>query len=136
MFVATIGSYDNKPGGVVPPRAFLNIESGGTNKSDPLNYGIRSTDGWDGDRLHVYHKNGELAYVWKIVWDSKKDASQFANTYRHLIKYWGGTEVAPNTWVIKNGPYADAFSVKVKGDSVIIVNAPSISDLNDVRAGS
>lgn len=136
MFAATIGTYDNKPGGVIPPRAFLNLKSGGMNRSDPLKYGLRSTDGWDGDRMHVYHKNSELAYVWKIAWDSKKDASQFANTYRRLIKYWGGTKVGTNTWVIKNGPYADAFSVKVKGDTVTIVNAPSVSDLNDVRQGS
>lgn len=137
MFAATIGSYDNKPGGVIPPRAFLNLESGASmNRSNPLEYGLQSTNGWDGDRMHVYHKNDELAYVWKIAWDSKKDASQFATTYRSLIEYWGGTKVGTNTWDIKSGPYADAFSVAVKGDTVVIVNAPRVSDLNDVRQGS
>jgi hypothetical protein len=138
MFAATIGTYDNKPGGVIPPKTFLNYQSrtGTVNTSDPLEYGLRSTDGWDGDRLHVYKKNGKSAYVWKIVWDSQKDASQFAKTYRSLIKYWGATKAGTNTWVIENGPYADAFSVKVKGDTVVIVNAPSVSDLSDVRQGS
>jgi hypothetical protein len=138
MFAGTIGAYDNKRGGAIPPKSFLNFKSGSVkmNTSDPFNYGIQATDGWDGDRLHIYHKNGELAYVWKIDWDSPKDASEFAKTYRRLLKYWGGTKVGTNTWDIKSGPFADAFSVKVTGDSVIIVNAPTVADLNDVRTGS
>jgi hypothetical protein len=138
MFAGTIGSYDNKRGGVIPPKSFLNFKSGSVrvNTSDPFNYGIQATDGWDGDRLHVYQKNGKSSYVWKIVWDSPKDASEFAKTYRSLLKYRGATKVGTNTWVIKSGPFADAFSVKVTGDAVVIVNAPTVADLNDVRTGS
>lgn len=118
---------------VVPRRAILNTEGGRTDRSDPLNYGLPVTNGWDGDRLHVYQKNGETAYVWKLKWDSSKNASQFAGAYRQLLSHWGATKAGPNTWVIKNSPYADAFSVRVSGDTVTIVNAPTADALDDVH---
>lgn len=112
---------------VIPRRALIN--SG----SDSLDYDHPITKGWDGDRLHVYEKNGKTSYVWKITWDSPKDAKQFTVAYRQLLRHWGGTKVGTNTWVIKNSPYADAFSVRVSGDTVTIVNAPTPGALDDVR---
>jgi hypothetical protein len=132
MFARTIFDSYN-PATAIPRQAFLNLNGSGINRSDPYNYGLSVTDGWDGDRMHVYTKNDKTAYVWKIVWDSPKNASQFATAYHRLLRHWGGTKVATNTWVIQSSPYADAFLVKVSGDTVIIVNAPTVDDLYDVR---
>lgn len=132
MFAQTAFDQYNRSA-VVPRRAIVNTENGETNQSDPLNYDLPVTNGWDGDRMHVYQKNGETAYVWKLKWDSSKNASQFADAYRQLLSHWGATKAGPNTWVIKNSPYADAFSVRVSGDTVTIVNAPTAEALDDVH---
>lgn len=128
---ATFDSYNRSA--VVPRRAIFNYDGNQPNRSDPLDYSLPITNGWDGDRLHVYQKNNEMAYVWKVKWDSPKDASQFAAAYRQLLSHWGATKAGTDTWVIENGPYADAFSVRTSGSTVVIVNAPTTDDLGDVR---
>jgi hypothetical protein len=36
--------------------------------------------------------------------------------------------------VIESGPYADAFRVVRRGDTVTVVNAPAVEDLDSVHA--
>ncbi len=98
-----------------------------------LNYNLPMTNGWDGDRLHVYEKNGQTGYVWKLVWDDQKNATQFVESYERLLSHWGGSSVAPNTWVIDDGPFADAVSIRTDGSTVVIVNGPSQADLTEIR---
>lgn len=133
MFAQTaFDSYNRSK--VVSRNAILNTNGGGGSNS--LDYSLSATTGWDGDRLHVYEKNGKTGYVWKLAWDSPQNASEFAGAYRELLSHWGGTKTASNTWVIQNGPFADAFSVKVTDSTVVIVNAPTPEDLSDVRSGA
>ncbi|WP_332897822.1 Hvo_1808 family surface protein [Haladaptatus sp. CMSO5] len=120
---------------VVQPQEFINYEDNGrVNSSDPFNYDLRYTRGWDGDRMHVYkNADGETAYVWKLVWDSPEDAAQFVTGYERLLQHWGAHRVSENVWVVPEGePFADAFYVSVEGDTVTIVNAPTTDDLPDV----
>ncbi len=43
----------------------------------------RASEGWDGDRYEVYRDDqGRLAVVFVSVWDSDKDATQFAEAYK------------------------------------------------------
>ena len=122
---------------IVPYEGWLNrTADGGISSFDPLNYENEYTSGWDGDRLHVYQNDaGETAYVWRLAWDSPGDAREFVNGYLQALEYWGAGQVAPTTWVIEAGQFADAFHVSVTGDEVTIVNAPTVEALREVRAG-
>jgi hypothetical protein len=126
---------------VVRPSQVLNRGEGGqgTNSSDPLNYDLPATQGWDGDKMYVYRNNeGETGYVWKLAWDSPAEAREFATRYEDLLSHWGGNEVsesgATSTWVIEEAsPFADAIRVRVDGDRVTITNAPTVEDLDGVH---
>ncbi len=129
---------DQRPGAsVVAPAAFLNLEASGVNRSDPFDYDLNYTDGWDGDRMYVYQKNDQIGYVWKITWDSPSEAREFVRGYQQLLSHWGGERVLgrQNVWEIqRNSPYTDAFRITRQGDTVVIVNAPQVNDLSDVHA--
>ena len=141
MFAYTLYDEYNRSR-VVEPREWLNVDADGDiNSSDPLNYDLSVTNGWDGDRLHVYSNPdagaNETAYVWRLVWDSPAEAEEFAAGYRRLLSHWGGERVSgsPNHWRIDDGPFADSFYLEVEGDTVTVVNAPAESDLGEVYAG-
>jgi len=129
---------------VVGVRSFFNYTADGSLSSyDPLNYSTRYTDGWDGDRLYPYvtddsAETNETGYVWKTVWDSESDATDFVEGYGLLLDYYGAEPVGDgaNTYRIADGPYADAFYVNHTGSTVTLVNAPSVEQLSEVRAGA
>ena len=123
---------------IIEPDAWLNRTADGELSSfDPLNYGHPYRAGWDGDRLHVYVNDAnETAYVWRLVWDSPAEAEEFLEGYTQVLEYWGGEEVEPGLWVIEEGGFADAFHVRVEGETVTVVNAPSVEQLDEVRAGT
>jgi hypothetical protein len=120
---------------IVSPNQWLNrTESGNISDFDPFNYESRYSAGWDGDRLHVYrNESGELAYVWKLAWDSERDAEEFVEGYEQVLRYWGGERVEENVWRIEQGGFADAFYVEIDGQNVTIVNAPTVGQLTEVR---
>jgi PGF-CTERM protein len=130
---------------VVGPRDFFNYTAGGqVSEFDPLNYGLEATDGWGNDRLYPYVTDesattNETGYVWKTVWDSSRDASEFDDAYRQLLDYYGAEAVddRPNTYRIPDdSEFGDAFYVERNGDTVVIVNAPTVADLGDIREGA
>jgi len=122
----------------------FNFEDGSTDLRaiDPYNYDFPVTDGWDGDRLVPYVTDdsaatGETGYVWKINWDSESDAAQFVDGYEQLLAYHGAemVENRSNVYRIPEGnEFADAFHVNQDGDTVTIVNAPTVEELEDVHA--
>lgn len=129
---------------IVPGRNFFNLdESGNLQQFDPLNYTSNYSDGWDGDKLAVYTNDAtprnETAYVWKTVWDSESDAAEFVEGYEKLLAYNNATEVEgrENTWRIpEDSGFGDAFYVRQEGDTVVIVNAPTVEALSEVRQGA
>jgi len=129
---------DSRQGAVLSPRAFLNYEDGQVNSRDPFDYATAPVEGWDGERMWVYeHDDGDLGYTWRIAWDSPRDATEFAESYRDLLRYWGGERAdGDGVWRIPEdeSPFADAFRVTVEDDRVTIVNAPSTDELDDVHA--
>ncbi|MFC6731496.1 MULTISPECIES: Hvo_1808 family surface protein [unclassified Haladaptatus] len=138
MFAHTFTDEYNRSR-VVEPQEFINYEQNGrVNSSDPFNYDLRYTRGWDGDRMHVYWNDaGETAYVWQLAWDSPQNANQFVTGYERLLQHWGAEQAGENTWVIPEGePYADTFWIHVEGDTVTIVNAPTEGDLPAVYDGA
>jgi hypothetical protein len=123
--------------GIVRPDSFYNQTAGGElSEFDPFDYDQPYSDGWDGDRLHVY-RNGanETGYVWRLVWDSAGEAREFYRGYRQVLAYWGANPVGEDTYRISEGGFEDAFHVRVDGDTVTIVNAPDVWSLREVRTG-
>jgi len=123
---------------IISPRSFVTGDS-----TDPLNYSTRYTDGWDGDRLYPYvtdssAETNETGYVWKTAWDSEGDAADFVEGYEMLLEYYGAQPVddRANTYRVPSGPYADAFHVNHTGRTVTLVNAPTVEELSEVRAGA
>jgi PGF-CTERM protein len=112
-------------------------EIGGYNYSNP------ATEGYAGDKLYPYvpEQNAsldELAYVWKIQWDSPADAEEFVSTYRDVLSYYDAESVdgRADTYRVTDDRFADAFYVNVSGATVTIVNAPTVEDLSAVRSGA
>jgi PGF-CTERM protein len=120
---------------VLAPGTWLNqTDSGEVSQFDPLNYGFDAAAGWDGDRMHFYENgDGESGYVWRLVWDSDAEAAEFRDAYEGLLRYWGAESVSEDTYRISDGGFADAFHVSVEGDTVTVVNAPSVESLGEVR---
>jgi hypothetical protein len=132
MFAYTI--WDQSGPALVAPRS---VSTG--DPADPLNYDLPMTDGWEGDRLHVYENPdagpNQTAYVWRSTWDSTTDAREFADGYRRLLQYWGASRAdAGSVWTIpEDDPFGDAFRVTRDGDTVTIVNAPTVDELDAVH---
>jgi hypothetical protein len=127
---------------VIPASHFYNREGGVLNRSDPFNYSHRYTAGWDGDRLYPYVNESsadtnETGYVWKIAFDSPGDAREFATGYRELLRVRGGDRIdgRDGVWRIPDGPFADAFRITRKGDTVVVVNGPGVRALDRIRPG-
>lgn len=133
MFAYTLyDDYNDRS--IIDPQAFLNLDGETLNATDPFEYGLAGTNGWAGDRLHVYSRGEETAYVWRSVWESPADASAFASQYRDLLRHWGGEQVSDGVWRIDAAsPFADAYALTVDGDTVTIVDAPSTAALDEVR---
>jgi hypothetical protein len=142
MFAYTIADPYNRSS-VEGTREFVNRN----NRQDPFNYDLRWTRGWDGDRMHIYRNataaaatggsTNETAYVWRSTWDSPAAAERFARGYRLLLEHWSGDRVAGGqveyVYRIDRQPFEDAFRVRVDGDTVTIVNAPTVDELDTVR---
>jgi len=127
---------------IVPAQSFFNRGSDGEiDRLDPYDYNSTYSDGWDGDKLAVYTSEtaaeNETGYVWKSVWDSERDAGEFVDGYRQLLRANNATAVEgrANTWRIE-GEFADAVHVERTGDTVVVTNAPTVADLGDVREGA
>lgn len=47
----------------------------------------RCAAGWDGDRAFLFENpNGEQLFVWKTIWESDKDATEFAQGYEEMTQ--------------------------------------------------
>ena len=115
-----------------------------TGRYSAYNYSAGPSSGWAGDLVVPYRPASDAeatanpdrrAYVWRIAWDTEADASTFETTYvkTMLQLRLGAKRVASNTYVIEDGPFADAYRVTRQGDTVTIVNAPSVEELDAVH---
>ncbi|PSQ58212.1 hypothetical protein BRD18_06060, partial [Halobacteriales archaeon SW_7_71_33] len=102
-----------------------------------------ASTGWDGDKLFVYTnassaETNETGYVWKTVWESPDEATEFADAYTTILREYGGAVAdRQGTYLVSDGsPFEDAFYVEVSGDTVTIVNAPTVGALAEVRQGA
>jgi hypothetical protein len=96
------------------------------------NYSHPLSAGWAGDRLIPYRNGTRYGYVWKTKWDTKHDATQFANGYRTLLEGKGARRTNGAYVIPETSPYGDAFQVRRDGRTVTIVNAPTVEELDQV----
>jgi hypothetical protein len=102
------------------------------------NYQTPASVGWAGDSVVPYRsEDGEFGYVFRIAFDTPDDAREFETRYRKygLQMRLLAKQAGPNTYVVESGPFADAFRVTRSGDTVTIVNAPTVEQLDDVHRG-
>lgn len=114
-----------------------------TNTYVRLDFVHPASTGWDGDKLFVYTNDGsaatnETGYVWKTVWESPAEAEEFADAYTAVLREYGDAVAdRRNTYRIpEESAFGDAFYVAVDGDTVTVVNAPTVGDLSEVRSGA
>ncbi|MFB6205439.1 MAG: Hvo_1808 family surface protein [Haloglomus sp.] len=99
------------------------------------NYSHPLSTGWDGDRVVPYRNGDEYGYVWRTVWDSPAEAREFAEGYRTLLRSHDAEARGDGVYVVpESDPYADAFHVSRSGDTVTVVNAPTVGQLDAVHA--
>ncbi|QRV16647.1 Hvo_1808 family surface protein [Haloterrigena salifodinae] len=114
------------------------ITAGATELS-PYNYSHPATDGWAGDTFTAYRDaDGErTGHVWRLAWESRADADEFADAYRTLLETRGAESVdaGTDTYRIPDGDtFEGAYRVTVDDDAVTIVGAPTVDDLEGVHA--
>jgi MYXO-CTERM domain-containing protein len=127
---------------VMPQRAAVNRS---LRSQRPFVYGYEhpATTGWDGDRLVPYVSDSagenETAFVWQTAWDSADEAAEFREAYLELLEYRGATPVEgrQDTYRVPDDRrFGDAFYVAQDGETLTIVNAPSVEELSAVRTGA
>jgi hypothetical protein len=90
--------------------------------------------GWGNDQLVAYSHTttDETGYVWQLTWDSPAEAAEFHRGYSRMLRLkLGGDRVRGQSgvYVIDRGPFADAFYIRRDGDTVTVVNGPTVSSL-------
>jgi len=145
MFMRPVFESRGSAAPVVSARELYNLTAAGQPSSfDPFIYGLDVTDGWENDRLYPYvtedsATTNETGYVWQIAWENGSEGSEFVDGYRQLLTYYGAQEVdgRENTYRIPDEePFGDAFAINQQGGTVVIVNAPTVQELSEVRDGA
>lgn len=113
---------------VIPRRNIQNTE----NKYDTYNYNHPVSAGLAGDTLHPYENPDapEDGYVWKTVWDTEEDATEFIDAYETVLSAQGATEQGAKSenstiLVVSDGNFADAFIIAQVENTVYIANGPT-----------
>ncbi|SFH02793.1 hypothetical protein SAMN04488063_3619 [Halopelagius inordinatus] len=114
------------------PSATLERDTGAYSR---YNYEANASAGWAGDAVVPYRSDGgEFGYVWATEWETKRDAAEFSAAYETALRTGlNATRAGPNTFVVEDGPYADAFRVTRRGTRVTVVNAPTRGQLDAVH---
>jgi hypothetical protein len=113
-----------------------NLYAGDDASYDRRNYTSVPSEGWRGDRISFFTDGERNGYVWELTWDTRRDAREFKDAYLRVLRGHGARRVAPGTWDIDDGGYADAFHVTIQGRNVTVVNGPTVEDLDDIGTGS
>jgi hypothetical protein len=99
---------------------------------DTLDSERTPSSGWGNDRLVAYRQGDQRGYVWTTVWDSRRDAGEFAEAYEQVLDGMGAEAVGDGVYVVPAGPFADAFCLMRENRTVRIVNAPTVNDLREI----
>jgi hypothetical protein len=99
-----------------------------------LNYTHPLTTGWAGDAVLPYRSDDGYGYVFESEWETERDAREFVDAYRSILTdRYDAADRGSNVYVIRAGPFADAFRVTRDGTTVTVVNAPTVDALDGIR---
>ncbi|WP_216819669.1 Hvo_1808 family surface protein [Natronorubrum thiooxidans] len=136
MFGADI--HDRSQPSVIDSEAMLADGLSGYDYDQPY------TDGWTGDELAVYvdatvddPTATDTGYVWETEWRSSEDAQQFVTGYLDLLEIHDAEPVADrqDTYTVDD-EYPGAYAIDRDGETVTIVRAPSVDDLDEINDGA
>ena len=99
---------------------------------DTLDFDFEPTAGWGNDVFRAYRDGDRRAFAWTSVWDTERDAREFAGTYEQALTGLGAWRYGEHTYIIEEGPFADAYSVVRENRTVRIVNAPTVGALEEI----
>ncbi len=99
---------------------------------DTLDFDYEATAGWGNDTFRAYENGDRHGYTWTSVWDSERDAKEFVGAYEQALVGLGALRYDEHTFVIEDGPFADAFYVVRENRTVRIVNAPTVEELGAI----
>ncbi|WP_439028384.1 Hvo_1808 family surface protein [Haloarchaeobius sp. DT45] len=114
----------------VVPRDHL---TSGNSSVSRYTYDHPLSNGWAGDTLVFYENGDDQAYVWKSTWDSRADAAEFRQAYEDVLAANDATARGDGVFTIASGAFEDAFRVVQRGDTVVVVNAPTADALDGVH---
>lgn len=115
----------------VPPNGTVEVTR---SQQVDLSYTHPTTTGWAGDAFVPYVNGSQYGYVLKTVWETEADAREFQVAYVRLLQSRNATVERKGTYRIPGSdPYADAFRVNRRGATVIVVNAPTVDQLDDIH---
>lgn len=133
------GALDPERPSVIDSEALLRDDLQGFDYDQPY------TDGWAGDELVTYvdadagadATADDAGYVWESEWRSSEDARQFVTGYLELLDLHDAEAVDDrrDTYVIDD-EYPGAYYLEVDGETVTIVRAPSVDELDAIVAGA
>jgi heme-degrading monooxygenase HmoA len=130
--------FDHEPVGDTVGEASIFATMYHNNQTDADRYSYESTpsEGWAGDTVVPYqNESGAGGYVWVSRWDSEEDAEEFADAYRDALTEEHGASQDGNVYVVpESSEFGDAFRITRSGDTVRIVNGPTVEDLDDIHA--
>ncbi|AEH36402.1 Hvo_1808 family surface protein [Halopiger xanaduensis] len=137
------GAFESGEPSVIGRNALLESGEPGYEYDQP------QTDGWAGDTLVTYVNESRdvdanatmdavdhAGYVWRTEWLSSDDSREFADAYLELLEGYGAEPVDDrrNTYAIDGADYPGAYYVDRDGETVTIVRAPSVDDLDALEA--
>lgn len=112
-----------------------------TDQYSVYNYHGGPSAGWVNDKIVPYRNtNGpepKYGYVWVTKWETTEDAEQFRTSYLRILNAdaHNARQVRESTWIIDNGPYANAYRVVRNEKRVTIVHGPTMQSLSELRPG-
>ena len=134
-------SYQTRSTVVMPPTYIT--EGARDDTYVRLDFVHPASTGWEGDEMFIYTDDSsattnETGYAWKTVWESPDEATEFADAYTTVLAEYGtAVDSYRDTYRIPDrSAFGDAFYVDVSGDTVTVVNAPTVERLSEVRQGA
>lgn len=130
--------FDHDPVGDTVGEAsiFATMYHNGQTDASRYSYVSDPSEGWAGDTVVPYQNDsGGGGYVWVTTWESPEDATEFANAYRAaLVEEHDATQPRENVYIVpETSPFEDAFWIVQDGDTVTIVNGPTVDDLDEIH---
>jgi len=61
----------------------------------------RSAEGWLGDRIEIYERNGLYLIRWKIVWEDEGELNEFLNAFEQVLEDAGARKSGEGFWSLE-----------------------------------